>query len=102
MALSFGVATGQLSVRDPATGNFTQVAQDDYRADITSSPILNPVAIPTAYRVLTVFRRIFLQIRYAGARSNTVTANARFSPNVMVIPDLELQLAANSQDGLAL
>jgi carbonic anhydrase len=26
----FGVATGQLSVRDPATGNFTQVAQDDY------------------------------------------------------------------------
>jgi carbonic anhydrase len=26
----FGVATGQLSVRDPATGNFAQVAQDDY------------------------------------------------------------------------
>jgi carbonic anhydrase len=26
----FCVATGQLSVRDPATGNFTQVAQDDY------------------------------------------------------------------------
>lgn len=26
----FGVATGQLSVRDPATGNFMQVAQDDY------------------------------------------------------------------------
>lgn len=26
----FGVATGQLSVRDPATGNFHQVAQDDY------------------------------------------------------------------------
>ncbi|HKA75882.1 MAG TPA: carbonic anhydrase [Pseudolabrys sp.] len=26
----FGVATGQLSVRDPSTGNFTQVADDDY------------------------------------------------------------------------
>ncbi len=26
----FGVATGQLSVRDPATGNFTQVAEEDY------------------------------------------------------------------------
>jgi carbonic anhydrase len=26
----FGVATGQLSVRDPATGTFTQVAEDDY------------------------------------------------------------------------
>ena len=26
----FGVATGQLSVRDPATGKFTQVAADDY------------------------------------------------------------------------
>lgn len=26
----FGVATGQLSARDPATGNFTQVAEDDY------------------------------------------------------------------------
>jgi len=26
----FGVATGQLSVRDPATGEFTQVAADDY------------------------------------------------------------------------
>jgi carbonic anhydrase len=26
----FGVATGQLSVRDPATGLFTQVATDDY------------------------------------------------------------------------
>ena len=26
----FGVATGQLSVRDPATGKFTQVAADEY------------------------------------------------------------------------
>ncbi|HEY6381893.1 MAG TPA: carbonic anhydrase [Pseudolabrys sp.] len=26
----FGVATGKLSVRDPATGKFTQVASDDY------------------------------------------------------------------------
>ena len=26
----FGVATGELSVRDPATGKFTQVASDDY------------------------------------------------------------------------
>ncbi len=26
----FGVATGQLSVRDPSTGNFMQVADDDY------------------------------------------------------------------------
>jgi carbonic anhydrase len=26
----FGVATGELSVRDPATGEFTQVARDDY------------------------------------------------------------------------
>jgi carbonic anhydrase len=33
----FGVATGQLSVRDPATGNFTQVAQDDY-AGIFAQP----------------------------------------------------------------
>lgn len=29
-AAYFGVATGQLSVRDPATGKFTQVATDDY------------------------------------------------------------------------
>jgi len=27
----FGVATGQLSVRDPASGKFTQVAADEYR-----------------------------------------------------------------------
>jgi carbonic anhydrase len=26
----FGVATGKLSVRDPATGDFTQIATDDY------------------------------------------------------------------------
>ena len=26
----FGVANGQLSVRDPATGQFIQVAADDY------------------------------------------------------------------------
>jgi carbonic anhydrase len=26
----FGVATGKLSVRDPATGEFTQIATDDY------------------------------------------------------------------------
>jgi carbonic anhydrase len=26
----FGVATGQLSVRDAASGKFTQVAADDY------------------------------------------------------------------------
>ena len=26
----FGVATGELSVRDPATGEFTQIARDDY------------------------------------------------------------------------
>ncbi|HEY6024424.1 MAG TPA: carbonic anhydrase [Pseudolabrys sp.] len=29
-AAYFGVATGQLSVRDPATGTFTQIAADDY------------------------------------------------------------------------
>jgi len=27
----FGVATGQLSVRDPASGEFAQVAADEYR-----------------------------------------------------------------------
>jgi carbonic anhydrase len=26
----FGVATGQLSVRDPATGKFSQIAAEDY------------------------------------------------------------------------
>jgi carbonic anhydrase len=29
-AAYFGVATGQLSVRDPTTGKFVQVATDDY------------------------------------------------------------------------
>jgi carbonic anhydrase len=29
-AAYFSVATGQLSVRDPATGNFAQVAADDF------------------------------------------------------------------------
>jgi carbonic anhydrase len=26
----FGVATGELSVRDPTNGEFTQIARDDY------------------------------------------------------------------------
>jgi carbonic anhydrase len=30
-AAYFGVATGQLSVRDPATGQFVQIAADDHR-----------------------------------------------------------------------
>jgi len=30
-AAYFGVATGQLSIRDPATGQFIQVAADDHR-----------------------------------------------------------------------
>ena len=30
-AAYFGVATGQLSVRDPATDNFVQIAAEDYR-----------------------------------------------------------------------
>jgi carbonic anhydrase len=29
-AAYFGVATGQLSVRDPATGRFIQIAGDDH------------------------------------------------------------------------
>ena len=29
-AAYFGVATGQLSVRDPASGTFRQIATDDY------------------------------------------------------------------------
>jgi carbonic anhydrase len=30
-AAYFGVATGQLSVRDPATGQFVQIAADDHK-----------------------------------------------------------------------
>ena len=34
----FGVATGELSVRDPATGEFTQIARDDYAPDVLQRP----------------------------------------------------------------